>query len=94
MYYKYLYKIILQEHLQDTLQTPLQSLLQNNLQNTPQRKPQQDYNIRCVSSTKLLHYSNTITSTTVATITTSPLIVYSRESEQYFSDRKILVHVF
>ena len=80
--------------LQSTLQVSLQDTLQSLVQNTLQIVLQQDYNIRCVSSTKLLHYSNTITSVATATTTTSPLIVYSRESEQYISDRKIAVHVF
>ena len=45
-------------------------------------------------ATKLLHYSNTITSTVTATTITIPLIVYSRGIEQYISDRKIPVHAF
>lgn len=61
----------------------LQEPLQSTLQITLQRKLQQD-----------LQGSYIITSTTIATATTSPLTVYSRESEQYISVRKLPVHVF
>ena len=55
VHYKYLYKRILQEHLQDTTTTqPTNNHLQSLVQHMLQRTPQQAYNIRCVSSYKLL----------------------------------------
>ena len=43
---------------------------------------------------QLLHSFNTITSTAVAITITIHSILYSRESEQYVSDRKIPVRTF
>ena len=78
--------------LQITLQiTHLQSLVQNTLQRKLHHMLQLELQH---ALTLILQPFNIITSTTVAIIITSPLIVYSRGIEQHISVRKIPVHVF
>ena len=67
---------ILQASLQEaTTRTLTRCITNNHLQSLVQKIPQ----IPTTYTTNLLHYSNTITSTTITTTTTSPLIVYSRD---------------